>query len=228
MHEILEQAFNVAFTYRVYFTRDVFARSNALFSNAVAQTIPGPAGAGTVRRRRRGQSGASQPRRARSRTIAQRYSTSLALAGPVMVVPGGEQPEERSSRGERILDAIHEAALCRHSYVAAVGGGAVLDVVGYAAATVHRGVRLIRLPTTVLAQDDSGVGVKNGVNAYGQKNYLGTFAPPFAVINDFSFLTTLSDRDWRGGRVGSREGRAHQGPRFLRLHRAARRCAGRP
>jgi 3-dehydroquinate synthase len=99
----------------------------------------------------------------------------------------------------RILEAIHEAALCRHSYVAAVGGGAVLDVVGYAASTVHRGVRLIRLPTTVLSQDDSGVGVKNGVNEYGQKNYLGTFAPPFAVINDFSFLTTLSDRDWRGG-----------------------------
>jgi 3-dehydroquinate synthase len=64
----------------------------------------------------------------------------------------------------------------------------VLDVVGYAAATAHRGVRLIRVPTTVLAQDDSAVGVKNGVNLFGKKNYLGTFAAPFAVINDFSFL----------------------------------------
>jgi 3-dehydroquinate synthase len=60
-------------------------------------------------------------------------------------------------------------------------------------------VRLIRVPTTVLAQDDSGVGVKNGVNAFGKKNYLGTFAPPYAVVNDFGFLSTLSDRDWRGG-----------------------------
>jgi 3-dehydroquinate synthase len=100
---------------------------------------------------------------------------------------------------EEVLNAIHDARLCRHSYVAAIGGGAVLDVVGYAAATAHRGIRLIRIPTTVLAQDDSAVGVKNGVNAYGAKNYLGTFAPPFAVINDLTFLTSLSDRDWRSG-----------------------------
>ena len=227
MHEILEQAFNVAFKYRVYFTRDVFARSNALFSNAVAQTIPGqPARVLFVV-----DDGVSQAHPSLSRAIEDycaAYPASLTLAGPVMVVPGGEQLKNDPAAVSRILDAIHEAALCRHSYVAAVGGGAVLDVVGYAAATVHRGVRLIRLPTTVLAQDDSGVGVKNGVNEYGQKNYLGTFAPPFAVINDFNFLTTLTDRDWRGGRVGSREGRAHQGPRFLRVHRAARRRAGRP
>jgi 3-dehydroquinate synthase len=83
--------------------------------------------------------------------------------------------------------------------VIAIGGGAVLDAAGYAAATAHRGIRLIRVPTTVLAQDDSAMGVKNGVNAFGKKNYLGTFAPPFAVINDSTFLTTLSDRDWRAG-----------------------------
>ena len=53
--------------------------------------------------------------------------------------------------------------------------------------------------TTVLAQNDSGVGVKNGVNAFGVKNFLGTFAPPFAVLNDFAFLETLDDRDWRAG-----------------------------
>jgi len=123
----------------------------------------------------------------------------LTLAAPVTIVPGGEQVKDDPKTAQRLLQAIHEAALCRHSYVAAVGGGAVLDVAGYAASTVHRGVRLIRLPTTVLSQDDSGVGVKNGINAYGQKNYLGTFSPPFAVINDFSFLSTLSDRDWRGG-----------------------------
>ena len=89
--------------------------------------------------------------------------------------------------------------LCRHSFVVAIGGGAVLDAVGYAAATAHRGIRLLRVPTTVLAQDDSAMGVKNGINAFGKKNYLGTFAPPFAVINDSSFLATLSDRDWRAG-----------------------------
>ena len=91
------------------------------------------------------------------------------------------------------------AGLCRHSFLAAVGGGAVLDMAGLAAATAHRGVRLIRIPTTVLSQNDSGVGVKNGINAFGKKNFLGTFAPPFAVLNDSRFLTTLSDRDWRSG-----------------------------
>jgi 3-dehydroquinate synthase len=83
--------------------------------------------------------------------------------------------------------------------VVAIGGGAVLDAVGYAAATAHRGVRLIRVPTTVLAQDDSGVGVKNGINAFGKKNFVGSFAPPHAVLNDFNLLRTLSDRDWRAG-----------------------------
>ena len=100
---------------------------------------------------------------------------------------------------EWILAAIDERAVDRHSYVLALGGGALLDVAGYAAAVAHRGVRVIRLPTTVLAQNDAGVGVKNGLNAYGKKNFLGTFAPPWAVIDDELFLTTLSARDWRAG-----------------------------
>ena len=113
-------------------------------------------------------------------------------------------PAARASRTTGItwrtsIALIHRGGLCRHSYVVGVGGGAVLDVVGFAAATAHRGIRLIRIPTTVLAQDDSAVGVKNGINGYGKKNFLGTFAPPYAVINDSSFLPTLHDRDWRGG-----------------------------
>jgi 3-dehydroquinate synthase len=87
----------------------------------------------------------------------------------------------------------------RHSFVIVVGGGAVLDVAGYAAAVVHRGVRLVRIPTTVLAQNDAGVGVKNGINAFGAKNFLGVFAPPFAVIDDSRFLSTLDPRDQVAG-----------------------------
>jgi 3-dehydroquinate synthase len=74
-----------------------------------------------------------------------------------------------------------------------------LDLIGYVAATVHRGLRHIRMPATVLAQSDSGVGVKNGVNALGQKNLLGTFAPPFAVLNDSAFLDLLQPREKRSG-----------------------------
>src|SRR4029078_10058039 len=77
--------------------------------------------------------------------------------------------------------------------------GAMLDAVGYAAATTHRGVRIVRVPTTVLAQCDGGVGLKNGVNAFGVKNFLGAFAPPFAIVNDERFLETLPARDRRAG-----------------------------
>jgi len=80
-----------------------------------------------------------------------------------------------------------------------IGGGAVIDMVGYAAAIAHRGVKLIRIPTTVLSQNDAAVGVKNSVNAFGKKNFLGTFAIPFAIINDSDFLTTLEQRDWISG-----------------------------
>ena len=196
--DVIAQRFTVGFEYRVYFTREVFSRSNPLFAQAIEHTIPDrPARVlfivdDGVSQAHPGLVGAIQD-------YCDSFAEKISLAGPVLVVPGGEQSKNDSRAVPRILEAIHDAALCRHSYVAAVGGGAVLDLVGYAAATVHRGVRLIRVPTTVLAQDDSAVGVKNGINAYGQKNYLGTFAPPFAVVNDFGFLTTLSDRDWRGG-----------------------------
>jgi 3-dehydroquinate synthase len=83
--------------------------------------------------------------------------------------------------------------------VIAIGGGAVLDTVGLAAATAHRGIRHIRVPTTVLSQNDSGVGVKNGVNLFDSKNFYGTFAPPFAVLNDLDFVEALPVRDKRSG-----------------------------
>lgn len=109
-----------------------------------------------------------------------------------------------------VHEAIDRHHIDRHNYVLAIGGGALLDMVGLAAATAHRGVRHIRLPTTTLAQADSGVGVKNGINAFGKKNFVGTFSPPYAVINDFAFLDSLSDRDRRaGGIVGGGQGGVH-------------------
>jgi len=112
------------------------------------------------------------------------------------VTPGGERCKNDRQVLDTALGAIEAAGLCRKSFVVAVGGGAVLDTVGFAASVAHRGIRLVRLPTTTLSQCDSGVGVKNSVNAFGKKNWIGSFAVPWAVINDESFLTTLSDRDW--------------------------------
>jgi 3-dehydroquinate synthase len=133
------------------------------------------------------------------RAAAYMKANAAPPGGPVQTVPGGERCKNDPAALERILAAMHDARLCRRSCVLAIGGGAVLDVVGFAAATAHRGVRLVRIPTTTLAQGDSGVGVKNGVNLFGKKNYLGVFAPPWAVVNDVELLETLSDRDWRCG-----------------------------
>ena len=134
----------------------------------------------------------------RLRAYAAHHKT-FELAGRVQPVVGGEICKNDRDAMYRVLNAINEAGLDRHDFTLAIGGGAVLDCVGFAAAIAHRGMRLIRMPTTTLAQCDSGVGVKNGINGFGQKNYLGTFAAPHAVINDERFLTTLSDRDWRCG-----------------------------
>lgn len=117
----------------------------------------------------------------------------------VVRLAGGEQAKNKPQALEALLASIEKRGLSRHSFLIGLGGGAVLDVAGYAAAIAHRGIRHIRIPTTVLAQNDSGVGVKNGVNAFGAKNFLGTFQPPHAVFNDSAFLPSLDARDWRGG-----------------------------
>ena len=127
------------------------------------------------------------------------HDDALALAAAPLVVAGGEAIKNHGGPVDEIRAAIDIHGVDRHSYVMAIGGGAVLDAVGYAAATAHRGVRLIRVPTTVLSQDDSGVGVKTGINAFGKKNFVGSFAPPHAVLNDFDLLLTLTDRDWLSG-----------------------------
>jgi 3-dehydroquinate synthase len=127
------------------------------------------------------------------------HQDALELTAPPLFVPGGEVIKNQPGTVDEVRAAIDVHGVDRHSYVLVIGGGAVLDAVGYAAATAHRGVRLIRVPTTVLAQGDSGVGVKNAINAFGKKNFVGSFAPPHAVLNDFDLLLTLSDREWRSG-----------------------------
>ena len=117
----------------------------------------------------------------------------------VEVVEGGEAIKNDSTIVEFIGKTAKSYRLCRHSYIVAIGGGAVLDAVGYASSIIHRGIRLVRVPTTVLAMNDSGVGVKNGVNRFGLKNFYGVFTPPIAVVSDLNFLQTLPDRVWLSG-----------------------------
>lgn len=129
------------------------------------------------------------------------HNDKLKLVAAPMLLEGGERLKNSYFHVSEIQSQLERYGVCRHSYLIAIGGGAMLDVVGLAAATAHRGVRHVRLPTTTLSQDDSGVGVKNGINAFGKKNFVGSFAPPFAVVNDFQFIRSLPEREKRAGYV---------------------------
>lgn len=130
--------------------------------------------------------------------FAAHADTMQLLAEPILV-PGGAGGKADYQLLRDVMKTLGDLRLDRQSYVIALGGGSMLDAVGLAASLVHRGVRLVRCPSTVLSQNDAGLGVKNGLDEHGQKNFLGTFAPPFAVLCDANLLTTLSDEDWTGG-----------------------------
>ena len=195
---LLNQRVSVTFNYEVHFTQNLFELKNPTLAQVIGadeeakpKKLVAVIDAGILK---------YQPELVKQLVAYTKfYAEVLAIAAEPMIISGGEAAKNDRTLLEQIQQLIEAAGLCRHSYILAIGGGAVLDLVGYAAATAHRGIRLIRVPTTVLAQNDSGVGVKNGINAFGKKNFLGTFAPPYAVINDSAFLTTLDDRDWRSG-----------------------------
>ena len=127
------------------------------------------------------------------------HADTLNLVSEPLILQGGEPCKNNWSLVEKIWQAIEFFKICRHSYVIAIGGGAFLDMAGFGAATAHRGIRLIRMPTTTLSQGDGGVGVKNGVNYFGKKNWVGTFSVPFAIVNDLDFIASLPDRIRRDG-----------------------------
>ena len=194
----LRQHFTVSFQYEVHFTADLFNPDNSLLADVLAAD------------------GNEVPRKimvivddgllkhhphllSQIEAYSSQHSQTMRLTCAPVLVPGGEAAKNDPALIGKLQAQMDRVGLCRHSYVVGIGGGAVLDMVGYTAAVAHRGIRLIRVPTTVLAQNDSGVGVKTSVNALGKKNFLGTFTPPYAVLNDCQFLTTLSNRDWRAG-----------------------------
>ena len=100
------------------------------------------------------------------------HSNVINLVSEPMIMPGGEGCKNDWSLVEKIWQAIEFHKICRHSYVVGIGGGAFIDLAGFAAATAHRGIRFVRMPTTTLSQGDGGVGVKNGVNFFGKKNWV--------------------------------------------------------
>jgi 3-dehydroquinate synthase len=188
------QRFSVPYEFPVVFTEGVFDPENPALRDVLCRLEP-------AKRHRvvvfvdDGLSSARAPLTEAIVQYAQRHSDVMELACAPVAVPGGEKIKSDLHFVESVQQKLFDLHVDRHSFVIAVGGGAVLDAIGLVASTTHRGVRHIRIPTTVLAQNDSGVGVKNGVNLQGVKNFVGTFAPPFAVLNDMEFIVTLPERD---------------------------------
>ncbi|MCW3463079.1 3-dehydroquinate synthase [Chitinophaga nivalis] len=198
--QYLQQSFNVRFSYEVFFTRNLFESANTRLTGFLS-AVADPAF------QKKLLIVLDEGMLAHHPLLKQQIHTCLSaipgfqLVPEMITVPGGEQVKNDDALLFRLVDAIDQYKIDRHSYVIGIGGGSLLDLVGFAAAISHRGVKHIRIPTTVLSQNDSGIGVKNGVNYKGKKNFLGSFAPPAAVFNDEAFLTTLQARDWCAGMV---------------------------
>jgi 3-dehydroquinate synthase len=193
----IDKPFAVPFVHRLRFTRDVLGTDMGALADVLASS------GGCKARVQFWVDEHLLARRPDLRSFvgsfAEICASSIEVLDAIQVVPGGEAIKNDTRLLEQMLRAFEEAELDRHSYVVVIGGGAVLDAVGFAAAIAHRGLRLVRLPTTTLAQADSGVGVKNGVNLFGKKNWIGSFAVPWAVVNDAGLLASLPDRDFACG-----------------------------
>ncbi len=195
----IERQIKVNYRHQIHFTEDVFSQTNPLLKDLMIDDLF-PAGARKALVLIDG--GVQSVKCDLDKKITgyfHHYSESLKLVCAPIRVDGGEFCKNDWGLIENILESINTHHIDRHSYIIAVGGGAILDMVGLAAAVAHRGVRHIRIPTTTLSQDDSGVGVKNGINFFGKKNFLGTFAPPFAVVNDFEFIECQPEREKKNG-----------------------------
>jgi 3-dehydroquinate synthase len=193
----ISQDFTVKYEYPVIFTNGVFNPENNSFRNVVEH-------AGKQRHRvlvivDSGVLAVHPELEVQVPTYFSKHNDIMLQAGDLFVVPGGEIAKQDFQIINQIYQLIADQAICRHSFVVVIGGGAVIDAVGYAVATAHRGVRLIRMPTTVLAQNDAALGVKNAINLNQRKNFIGTFSSPWAVISDYDFLETLDARDKRAG-----------------------------
>jgi 3-dehydroquinate synthase len=140
--------------------------------------------------------------------------------GIVILVPDGER-HKTIATVTRIYDSLIRAEADRQSVIVAMGGGVIGDMAGFAAATFLRGLPLVQLPTTLLAQVDASVGGKVGVNLAAGKNLVGSFYPPALVVSDSQFLSTLPRREYRAGLYEViKYGFACSADLFARLQRA--------
>ena len=124
--------------------------------------------------------------------------TASAIAHDAIVIPAGEASKSFPQLAI-LCDRLLSSGVARNDAILALGGGVIGDLAGFAAAILLRGVALIQLPTTLLAQVDSSVGGKTGINSPRGKNMIGAFHQPLAVFSDISLLDTLPARELRAG-----------------------------
>lgn len=139
------------------------------------------------------------------RTVAERHLPRLqealraeGIEAPALILPAGEATKSWSHLGEAVEWLIAQR-IERKDLVVALGGGVIGDLAGFAAAILRRGVRFVQIPTSLLAQVDSSVGGKTGINSPQGKNLIGAFHQPALVLADIDVLATLSPRDFRAG-----------------------------
>lgn len=194
-----EECFNVVWNHRLLFSTNTLETDNNVLAEAIRGGDEDSSQHGMIAVIDAGVANTNPGLVSALEGYVKAHRVSLPELRSVHITPGGELAKNDPKVVEEILTLINEHRICRRSTVLVIGGGAVLDSGGYAAAIAHRGVRMVRMPTTVLSQADSGVGVKNGINRFGKKNFTGTFTPPNAVVCDTELLKTLDQSEWATG-----------------------------
>ena len=196
---MIQRSIPITFEHRIAFTHGAFDPKNLTLTDLIAESSELGGAAKVLVLLDSGVAEGNPKLAGQIQQYCDVHANQIDLVAEPLVLTGGESCKNDWSLVEKIWQAVEYFKVCRHSYIIAIGGGAFIDLAGFAAATAHRGIRLVRMPTTTLSQGDGGVGVKNGVNFFGKKNWVGTFSVPFAVVNDLDFLKSLPQRACRDG-----------------------------
>ena len=195
MQRIINQTFKIKYEYKIYFTCNIFDKNNKILKKLFSKEENKKALIFIDKN-------VTKKNKKLEKNISKYFfdiKKNIDLVTKPILITGGEKVKNHQIILNYIYKIVEKYKICRHSYIIVIGGGAMLDLISFAASTSHRGIKIIRIPTTVLSQNDSGVGVKNGINLLNKKNFIGNFQIPYTVINDYKFLDTLDLKIWKSG-----------------------------
>jgi len=192
MYKTIKQSFKIEFNYNIFFTKNIFDSKNKLLINLLNKENKNKKKIIIFIDKNVAKS--HKNLKTNIEQYLDKHKNYIETKCKPIMITGGEKIKNHYLLVKCIYNLISKYKICRQSYIISIGGGTIQDLLGYVASTAHRGIKLIRMPTTVLSQDDSGVGVKNGINFLNKKNFIGCFSTPFAVINDYTFLKSLNNK----------------------------------